>query len=230
MPIWIKEKLFQKTLLISNLKKINKKFNKNKLFFSEHHLSHAASAFYPSPFDEAIILTLDGVGEWATSTISYGKENKIKILEEIHYPHSLGLLYSAFTFYLGFKVNSGEYKLMGLAPYGKPLYANIIRDKILDIKEDGSFRLNMKYFNYPIGLKMINSNFEKLFDLPARISEDQPLSEKYMNIAASIQCVLEEIILKMIKYISVKYKLKNLCLSGGVALNCVANSKIYQSK
>ncbi|MAH99384.1 MAG: hypothetical protein CMA12_08650 [Euryarchaeota archaeon] len=228
MPIWIKEKLFLKNYLSKELKKIDKKFNKSKLRFTEHHFSHAASAFYPSPFDEAIILTLDGVGEWATSTISIGKKNKIKIMEEINFPHSLGLLYSSFTYYLGFKVNSGEYKLMGLAPYGKPIYKDLILNNLIDLKIDGSFKLNLKFFNFLTGLTMINSNFEKLFGKKIRKSEMEELDDDHMNIASSIQFVTEEIVLRMCRYVSEKYKLKNLCLSGGVALNCVANGKIVK--
>ncbi len=230
MPIWIKEKLFLKNYLSKELKKIDKKFNKSKLRFTEHHFSHAASAFYPSPFEEAIILTLDGVGEWATSTISIGKKNKIKIMEEINFPHSLGLLYSSFTYYLGFKVNSGEYKLMGLAPYGKPIYKDLIFNNLIDLKADGSFKLNLKYFNFLTGLTMINSNFEKLFGKKIRKPEIEELDDVHMNIASSIQFVTEEIVLRMCKYVSEKYKLKNLCLSGGVALNCVVNGKIVKEK
>ncbi len=188
MPIWLKEKLFQKNLITSQLKKIDEKFNKN-IEFSEHHLSHAASAFFPSPFEKAIILTIDGVGEWATTTISIGDKNEINTLEEIHYPHSVGLLYSAFTYYLGFKVNSGEYKVMGLAPYGKPKYAELIFNELLDVKEDGSFRLNQKYFEYSMGDKMINSKFEKIFGKPARKPEIDELTQFHMDIAASVQSV-----------------------------------------
>ena len=230
MPIWLKEKLFQKNYISNQLKKIDANFDKN-IEFSEHHLSHAASAFFPSPFEKAVILTLDGVGEWATTTISEGYKNEIKIHEEIHYPHSVGLLYSAFTYYLGFKVNSGEYKVMGLAPYGKPVYEEIIFNELIDVKKDGSFRLNQKYFEYSMGDKMINDKFEKLFGEPTRKPELDKLKQFHMDVAASIQIVIEKIILKITNYISETYECENLCLAGGVALNCVANSKILsQSK
>ncbi|MDC0044636.1 carbamoyltransferase [Pelagibacteraceae bacterium] len=229
MPIWLKEKLFQKSFLIKELKKIIKDFTEKKLYFSEHHLSHASSAFYPSPYNEAIILTLDGVGEWATTTISIGKENKIRILKEINFPHSIGLLYSAFTYYLGFKVNSGEYKVMGLAPYGQPIYKDIILNNLVDVKEDGSFKLNMSYFNYSTGLTMTNKKFNKLFKSSKREPESD-LTQFHMDIASSIQEVIEEIIIKITKYLSKEFKITNLCLAGGVALNCVANSKILKAK
>ncbi len=225
MPLWLKEKLFQKNLIINKLKLIDKTFNK-EINFSEHHLSHASSAFFPSPYDESIILTIDGVGEWATTTISLGNKNDIKILEEIHYPHSIGLLYSAFTYYLGFKVNAGEYKVMGLAPYGSPRYKELILDKIIDVKNDGSFRLNQKYFDYSTGSKMVNSKFETIFGQPSRKPELDELKQFHMDIAASIQAVAEHIILKIVDYVYDKYASDNLCLAGGVALNCVANSKI----
>ena len=231
MPIWLREKLFQKKFLFDKLKQHDENFNDiSKIKFSEHHYSHAASAFYPSPFEEAIILTLDGVGEWATTTVAIGKKNKLEMVKEIHFPHSLGLLYSAFTYYTGFKVNSGEYKLMGLAPYGKPKFKNLILDKLLDLKEDGSFKLNMKYFNYTTGLTMTNSNFSKLFGHAVRDPNKDLLSQFHMDIASSIQAVTEEIVIKMTKDISTKYKIKNLCLAGGVALNCVANGKIKKEK
>ncbi len=231
MPIWLREKLFQKKYLFDKLKEQEETFNNiNKINFSEHHYSHAASAFFPSPFEEAIILTLDGVGEWATTTVAVGKKNKLEILNEIHFPHSLGLLYSAFTYYTGFKVNSGEYKLMGLAPYGKPIFKDLIIEKLLDLKEDGSFKLNMKYFNYATGLTMTNEKFSKLFGQPVRDSKKDLLTQFHMNVASSIQAVTEEIILKITKNISSKYKIKNLCLAGGVALNCVANGKILKEK
>ena len=231
IPIWLREKLFQKRLLISQLKKIDKSFNPiNKIKFSEHHLSHAASAFYPSPFEEAAVLTLDGVGEWATTTISYGKNNKIKILDEIHFPHSLGLLYSAFTYYLGFKVNSGEYKVMGLAPYGEPKYKELIYKNLIDVKSDGSFKLNMNFFDFATGLKMTNKNFSKLFGEKVRLSETEEITQFHMNVASSIQVVTEEIIIKIVKNIKKKINSKNLCLAGGVALNCVANGKILKEK
>ena len=225
MTLWLREKLFLKRLIYKELLNFDPKFSKDRLFFSEHHLSHAASAFFPSPFEEAIILTLDGVGEWATSSVAIGKKNSIEILKEIHFPHSLGLLYSAFTYYLGFKVNSGEYKVMGLAPYGNPIYDNLIFDKLVDVKNDGSFRLNQKYFNYLSGLTMVNEKFEKLFNTPRRNENDQ-LTTFHMDIAASIQSVIEKIVLKITKSLAKEYKIKNLCLAGGVALNCVANGKI----
>jgi len=200
MPIWLREKLFQKKFLFDKLKLHDENFNDiGKIKFSEHHYSHAASAFYPSPFEEAIILTLDGVGEWATTTLAIGKKNKLEIVKEIHFPHSLGLLYSAFTYYTGFKVNSGEYKLMGLAPYGKPKFKNLILDKLLDLKEDGSFKLNMKYFNYTTGLTMTNSNFSKLFGHAVRDPNKDLLSQFHMDIASSIQAVTEEIVIKITK-------------------------------
>ena len=229
IPIWLREKLFQKRLIYKNLKQIDKQINENKIKFSEHHLSHAASAFYPSPFDEALILTLDGVGEWSTTTLGIGKGNKINILEEINFPHSIGLLYSAFTYYLGFKVNSGEYKVMGLAPYGEPKYQKIILDKLINVKEDGSFRLDMSYFNYATGLTMTNKKFSEIFGKQVRKPEDK-LEQFHLDIASSIQVVVEEIILKISKYIKNKYKISNLCLAGGVALNCVANGKILKKK
>ena len=229
IPIWLREKLFQKRLIYKNLKQIDKQINENKIKFSEHHLSHSASAFYPSPFDEALILTLDGVGEWSTTTIGIGKGNKINILEEINFPHSIGLLYSAFTYYLGFKVNSGEYKVMGLAPYGEPKYQKIILDKLINVKEDGSFRLDMNYFNYATGLTMTNKKFSEIFGKQVRKPEDK-LEQFHLDIASSIQVVVEEIILKISKYIKNKYKISNLCLAGGVALNCVANGKILKKK
>ena len=231
MPIWLREKLFQKKLIGDHLKSIDKKFNiKDKLLFSEHHLSHAASAFYPSPFENAVILTLDGVGEWATTTVALGQKNKIDIIKEINFPHSIGLLYSAFTYYLGFKVNSGEYKVMGLAPYGIPKYKNKILNNLLDLKEDGSFRINMKYFNYATGLTMINNKFVDLFGQKIRSPEKDKLTQFHMDIAASIQSVIEYIILKIVKNLSLNYKFENLCLAGGVALNCVANGKILKEK
>jgi carbamoyltransferase len=230
MPIWLREKLFQKDFLFKKLKLHDEKFvDINKINFSEHHYSHAASAFYPSPFKEAIILTLDGVGEWATSTLALGKNNEIEMLKEIHFPHSIGLLYSAFTYYTGFRVNSGEYKVMGLAPYGEPIYKDIILNKLLDVKEDGSFRLNMNYFNYATGLTMVNKNFEDLFGQKIRDPEKDLLTQFHMDIASSIQVAVEEIILKITKTLSREYKIKNLCMAGGVALNCVANGKVLKS-
>jgi len=230
MPIWLREKLFLKNQLIKELKKLDKNFNIEKLLFSEHHLSHAASAFYPSPFEEAIVLTLDGVGEWATTTVAIGKGSKLDIIKEIHFPHSLGLLYSAFTYYTGFKVNSGEYKVMGLAPYGEAKYKNIILENLIDLKEDGSFRLDQSYFNYATGLTMTNKKFSNLFGQPVRNAEKDELTQFHMDIAASIQAVTEEIVLKITQSLAREYNISNLCLAGGVALNCVANGKILRDK
>ncbi len=228
MPLWLSEKLFQKKLIFDALKEQDKNFNDiKKINFSEHHLSHAASAFFSSPYDEAVILTLDGVGEWATTTISLGKNNKINILKEIHFPHSLGLLYSAFTYFLGFKVNSGEYKVMGLAPYGEPSFKDIILDELIDVKEDGSFKMNMDYFNYATGLTMTNNKFAKLFNMERREPENK-LLQIHMDIAASIQAATEEIILKITRFLFKEFKIQNLCMAGGVALNCVANGKILK--
>ena len=229
MPIWIGEKLFLKKQLSNELKRFDKFFNSKKLMFSEHHISHAASAFYPSPFENAIILTLDGVGEWVTSSVCIGDKSNIKIIKEILFPHSLGLLYSAFTQYLGFKVNSGEYKLMGLAPYGKPIYKELILKEIVDVKDDGSFFLNLKYFNYMTGLTMINNKFCELFNNPTRKSEEDEINQFHMNVASSIQSVLENIVIKITKNLFDEYKIPNLVLSGGVALNCVANGKILKN-
>ena len=223
MPIWIKEKLFQKKIIFDQLKKIDPKFNKKeKIIFSEHHTSHAASAFFPSPFSDALVIIMDGVGEWNTTTIFTGVSNKLLKKDHIDFPHSIGLLYSAFTYYLGFKVNSGEYKVMGLAPYGKPVYSKLIKDYLVDIKDDGSFRLNMKYFDYATALTMTNKKFENIFGKPKRMSESS-LDQFHFDIAASIQNVTEEIIIKIAKFFKEKYKSNNLCLAGGVALNCVAN-------
>ena len=231
MPLWLKEKLFQKKLLVSELKRHDSNFNdQSKLFFSDHHLSHAASAFFPSPFEEAIVLTADGVGEWATTTLAIGKGNDLKIKKEIHFPHSLGLLYSAFTYYTGFKVNSGEYKLMGLAPYGKPIYTNKIINNLIDIKDDGSFWLDQDYFNYATGLTMTNDKFHNLFGQKPRDPKNEQLTQFHMDIAASIQKVTEDIMLKLARSIKQEYNLSNLCLAGGVALNCVANGKILKEK
>ena len=231
MPIWLREKLFQKKFLFDLLKQLDKGFTDiEKIKFSEHHFSHAASAFYPSPFKEAVILTLDGVGEWATTTIAIGKENKINMVKEIHFPHSIGLLYSAFTYYIGFKVNSGEYKVMGLAPYGKPIYKEKILKNLIDVKSDGSFKLDMSYFNYATGLTMTNKKFSNLFGQPVRSPDKDLLTQFHMDIAASVQAVIEEIILKLTRKISEDYKIKNLCLAGGVALNCVANGKILKKR
>ncbi len=231
IPIWFKEKLFQKKNLFNNLKEYDRNFEDiNKINFSEHHLSHAASAFFPSPFEEAVILTLDGVGEWATTTVAIGRNNNIEIKKEIHFPHSIGLLYSAFTYYLGFKVNSGEYKVMGLAPYGKPKYTDIIMKELIDFKNDGSFRLNMKYFNYATGLTMINENFSRLFGKKKRFPEKELLNQFHMDIASSIQSVTEDLVIRLVSAISKETKIKNLCMAGGVALNCVANGKLLQRK
>tara|TARA_B100001057_G_scaffold461381_1_gene513292 strand:- start:4132 stop:5970 length:1839 start_codon:yes stop_codon:yes gene_type:complete len=231
MPVWLREKLFQKNMLFQLLKSHDNNFNNSKkIFFSEHHLSHAASAFYPSPFNKAIVLTADGVGEWATTTVAIGDGKNLNIKKEIHFPHSLGLLYSAFTYYTGFKVNSGEYKLMGLAPYGKPKYTDLIKKELIDIKEDGSFKLNQKYFNYTTGLTMTNKKFHDLFGKNPRNSRKEELTEFNMDIASSIQEVTEEVILKICKSLKAEYKIPNLCLAGGVALNCVANGKIYKEK
>jgi len=230
MPLWIKEKLFQKNLLFNNLKNHDQNYISDKnIFFSDHHLSHAASAFFPSPFEEAVVLTADGVGEWATTTVAVGKENNLEIKKEIHFPHSLGLLYSAFTYYTGFKVNSGEYKLMGLAPYGNPIYEDKIK-QLLDLKEDGTFRLDQKYFNYATGLTMTNEKFNKLFGQKPRNPQNEKITQFHMDIAASIQKVTEEIMIKLAKSIRDEYGIGNLCLAGGVALNCVANGKILQKK
>ncbi len=231
IPIWIKDKLFQKRQLVKELEKL---FGENflfeeKLLFSEHHLSHAASAFFPSPFERAAVLTLDGVGEWTTASVSVGNQNNLQIIKEIHFPHSLGLLYSAFTYYVGFKVNSGEYKLMGLAPYGEPIFKDVIKENLINIADDGSFQLDMSYFNYATGLTMTNKKFNNLFDGPPRLPESA-FTQKHMDIAASIQYVTEEIILKMAKSIAAETGEKNLCLAGGVALNCVANGKLIDSK
>ena len=233
IPIWIKDKLFQKDLIIQELKIIFNETKKDhidkKLLFSEHHLSHASSAFFPSKFEESAIITMDGVGEWATTTFGIGKKNKIEILNEIRYPHSLGLLYSAFTYFLGFEVNSGEYKLMGLAPFGEPKYFDLIIKNLVDVKDDGSFILNQKFFNYSVGLTMTNSNFSKLFKISRRDPQNE-INKTHMDIAASIQKVLEYIILKICRHVKKVTNMKNLCLSGGVALNCVANYKIGLEK
>ncbi len=228
MPLWIKEKLFQKNLLFRKLKFHDKNYKSDKnIFFSDHHLSHAASAFFPSPFNEAVILTADGVGEWATTTVAVGKNNNLEIKKEIHFPHSLGLLYSAFTYYTGFKVNGGEYKLMGLAPYGDPIYEEKIK-QLIDIKNDGTFRLNQDYFNYATGLTMTNHKFTKLFGQKPRDAKNESITQFHMDIASSIQKVTEEIMIKLAYSASKEYKIKNLCLAGGVALNCVANGKILK--
>ncbi len=225
IPLWLSEKLFQKSLLRRKLKQFGEKFDgRDRLLFCEHHLSHAASAFYPSPYDEAVVLTMDGVGEWATTSAATGTGNRLEIFQEIHFPHSLGLLYSAFTYYTGFKVNSGEYKVMGLAPYGEPKYAKLILDNIIDLKSDGSFRLDMSYFDYCTGLTMTNKRFSALFGEPVR-HPDQPLTQFHMDVAASIQAVLDEAMLRLVHGLAKQTGMRNLCLAGGVALNCVANGK-----
>jgi carbamoyltransferase len=230
MPVWLREKLFLKDQLIKELKKLDPNITPEKLLFGEHHFSHAASAYYPSPFEEAVVLTLDGVGEWATTTVAIGRGNQLDIVKEIHFPHSLGLLYSAFTYYTGFRVNSGEYKVMGLAPYGNPKYKKTILDKLVDLKEDGSFRLDQSYFDYATGLTMTNKKFSVLFGHPVRESESEQLTQFHMDIAASVQAVTEEIVLKLTKSLAKEYNIKNLCMAGGVALNCVANGKIQRDK
>jgi carbamoyltransferase len=227
IPIWLREKLFQKNLLIDQLRAIEPDFDPEKLLFSEHHLSHAASAFFPSPFERAAILTLDGVGEWATTTAGVGKGNKVELTKELQFPHSLGLLYSAFTYYTGFKVNSGEYKLMGLAPYGEPIFADKILDQLLDLKPDGSFRLNHVYFNYMTGFTMTSPRFDDLFGEPVRTAE-APLTTFHMDVAASIQAVTEEVVLRLTRTLAAETGENNLCLAGGVALNCVANGKVLR--
>jgi carbamoyltransferase len=228
LPLWIREKLFQKNLLASHLKELDPQQEWiDKLLFTEHHVSHAASAFYPSPFEEAAVLTMDGVGEWATTSVAHGKGSRVEILKEIHFPHSLGLLYSAFTYYTGFKVNSGEYKLMGLAPYGEPKYTSKIFDHLMDVKPDGSFRLNLDYFNYCAGLTMTNDRFHRLFGMPPR-KPSELLTQQHMDVAASIQSALETVILRITRALASETGIPNLCLAGGVALNCVANGKILR--
>ena len=231
MPTWLREKLFQKNLLMKLLKEHDKNFkDENKIYFSEHHLSHAASAFFPSPFSEAVVLTADGVGEWATTTVAIGKDKDLSIEKEIHFPHSLGLLYSAFTYYTGFKVNSGEYKLMGLAPYGEPKYTRLIKDNLIDIKKDGSFKLSQEFFDYATGLKMTSDKFHKLFGKEPRDSRKDRLTQFHMDVAASIQKVTEDVMISMAYSLREEFNIKNLCLAGGVALNCVANGKILEKK
>jgi len=230
MPIWLREKLFLKDMLIKEVKKTDKNFNIDKLMFGEHHFSHAASAFYASPFEESVVITLDGVGEWATTTVAIGRGHELDIVKEIHFPHSLGLLYSAFTYYTGFRVNSGEYKVMGLAPYGEPKYKKLILDKLLDLKEDGSFRLDQSYFNYAAGLTMVNQKFADLFGEPVRKPETDELTQFHMDIAASVQAVTEKVVLMMARSLAKEYNIPNLCMAGGVALNCVANGKILRDK
>ena len=231
MPVWIKDKLFQKYAIIKELRsKLDKEIDwRKRLLFSEHHLSHAASAYYPSPFDRAAVLTLDGVGEWTTSSLAIAKGNNLKVIKEIHFPHSLGLLYSAFTYYIGFKVNSGEYKLMGLAPYGKPRYADLIREKLITVADDGSFQLDMSYFDYATGLTMTNKKFDTLFGGPPRTSETQ-LTQREMDLAASVQKVTEDVVIGLSRGIAKETGERNLCLAGGVALNCVANGILLREK
>ena len=229
MPVWLKEKLFLRSLLTKRLREISPRFaGDKKIAFAEHHFSHAASAFFPSPFEEAVVLTMDGVGEWATSSLALGSGNQLEILREIHFPHSLGLLYSAFTYYTGFKVNSDEYKVMGLAPYGQPVYVQKIFDHLIDVKSDGSFRIDMQYFDYCTGLTMTNRRFDELFGAPPRKSEDS-LTQRDMDLAASIQAVTEDVMLKLATSASKETGMRNLCLAGGVALNCVANGKIMRA-
>jgi len=228
MPIWLKEKLFQKRLLRQELEPFAPDYDwDERLLFAEHHQSHAASAFFPSPFEEAAVLTMDGVGEWATTSVGIGRSNRLEMTKEIHFPHSLGLLYSAFTYYTGFRVNSGEYKVMGLAPYGEPRYLQTILDHLIDVKPDGSFRVDQSYFDYCTGLKMTGDRFDELFGGPPR-RPDEPLTQRHMDLASSIQAVTEEIVLKMTQGIAAESGARNLCLAGGVALNCVANGKILR--
>jgi len=228
LPLWLREKLFQKSLLLKEMKAYSADVDwAKRLLFAEHHFSHAASAFYPSPFKEAIVLTMDGVGEWATTSVAFGSDNQLTMQRELRFPHSLGLLYSAFTYYTGFKVNSGEYKLMGLAPYGEPKYADVILDNLIDLKPDGTFRLDQSYFDYCTGLRMTNAKFDELFGGPARKPEEL-LTQRHMDIAASIQAVTEEIVLRLTRALAKETGARNLCLAGGVALNCVANGKLLR--
>jgi carbamoyltransferase len=231
LPVWVKDKLFQKDNLAKALAGTlgNGTDWNARLLFSEHHLSHAASAFYPSPFEQSAVLTMDGVGEWTTTSLALGDGAKLQVIREIHFPHSLGLLYSAFTYYTGFKVNSGEYKVMGLAPYGEPRFAQQIRDHLIDVKEDGSFRLNMDYFDYCTGLRMTNANFDELFGGPPRAAES-PLTQREMDLAASVQVITEEVVIKLARGVAKETGQRNLCLAGGVALNCVANGKLLREK
>ncbi len=228
IPVWLKEKLFQKHLLTRRLKEhLGEDFDPAKLLFAEHHQSHAASAFFPSPFDDAVVLTMDGVGEWATTSAAIGRGDQLEVIKEIHFPHSLGLLYSAFTYYTGFKINSGEYKVMGLAPYGRPVFAEAIREHLIDVKDDGSFRLNMAYFDYCTGDRSTNAKFDALFGGPPRQPEDR-LTQREMDLAASIQVVIEEVVIKLARGLREETGLDKLCLAGGVALNCVANGKLWR--
>ena len=228
IPVWLREKLFQKSLLKKELKALAASYDwDRRLLFAEHHQSHAASAFFASPFQEAVVLTMDGVGEWATTSVGFGSGNHLEMRKEIHFPHSLGLLYSAFTYYTGFKVNSGEYKVMGLAPYGEPKYASLILDRLMDLKPDGTFRLNLAYFDYCTGLRMTNRRFDELFGGPPR-RPDELLTQRHMDLAASIQAVTEEVVLRLTRALAAETGAENLCLAGGVALNCVANGKILR--
>jgi carbamoyltransferase len=227
IPVWIREKLFQKSLLHKELRKFSADFDASRLLFAEHHLSHAASAFFPSPFEDAAVLTMDGVGEWATTSVAMGHGNKLEMVREIHFPHSLGLLYSAFTYYCGFRVNSGEYKLMGLAPYGEPKYAPAIWKNLIDVKADGSFRLSLDYFDYCTGLTMTNRRFDELFGgLPRK--PEELLTQRHMDLAASIQNVLDDIVLRLTRSLAAETGARNLCMAGGVALNCVSNGKVLR--
>jgi carbamoyltransferase len=228
IPVWLREKLFQKSLLQSELRRLDPGFDADRrLLFAEHHQSHAASAFFASPFEEAAVLTMDGVGEWATTSVGFGRGHRLEMHKEIHFPHSLGLLYSAFTYYLGFKVNSGEYKVMGLAPYGVPRYVDVIREHLIDVKPDGSFRLNLDYFAYCTGLRMTNERFDALFGGPSR-DPAELLGPRHMDVAASIQAVTEDVVLRLTRAIVAETPTPNLCLAGGVALNCVANGNILR--
>ncbi len=228
LPIWLKEKLFQKDMLRKEFQKFEPDFDwMNKLLFTEHHMSHAASAFFPSPFERAVVLTLDGVGEWATASAALGNGNNLEMFKEIHFPHSLGLLYSALTYYTGFRVNSGEYKVMGLAPYGVPRFKDLILEHLIDVKEDGSFRLDQDYFDYCTGLRMTNAKFDELFGQPAR-QADEPLTQFHMDMAASVQAVTEDVVIKLARALAKETGETNLCLAGGVALNCVANGKLLR--
>ena len=228
IPLWLREKLFQKQLLKEELGRLSPSYDwENRLLFAEHHQSHAASAFFPSPFEQAAILTMDGVGEWATTSVAEGRGNRLEMLKELHFPHSLGLLYSAFTYYTGFKVNSGEYKVMGLAPYGEPKYARLILEQLMDLKPDGTFRLDQSYFDYCTGLKMTGERFDALFGGPAR-RPTEPLTARHMDLAASVQAVTEEVVLRLTRSLAAETGAENLCLAGGVALNCVANGKVLR--
>jgi carbamoyltransferase len=228
VPVWLREKLFQKDLLRKRFAEFDPDFDwQSRLLFSEHHLSHAASAFFPSPYPEALVLTMDGVGEWATTSVAHGKGNTLAVVKELHFPHSLGLLYAAFTYYTGFKINSGEYKVMGLAPYGEPKYAQSILDHLMDLKDDGTFRLDQSYFDYCTGLRMTNAKFDRLFGGPAR-KPSEPLTQRHMDLAASVQKVTEEIVLRLTRALAAETGAENLCLAGGVALNCVANGHVLR--